>query len=419
MRDRVARGDFDGGLKELNGLLNVKLSDQFPTEWGPDDALLLLERGSVLMAQREHKKSAVNLKAADDNLELLDISNDTVGSIGKYIYSDSSTKYRATPTEKLALNEINMMNYLALGDVQGAQVEARRFTVMRTYLSEMKKGHVFGVAGSYLAGFIFEQLGDYNRALRYYDEALAASALTTLKEPLARLSKKANYRGKNLEEFLGKLPADLKGDLSSEKGTGEILVIGNVGRVPFKVPHRAPIGAVIGLYGAFITGDPDVLTHSIFKTVVYPELVQPEDRFIGGAVEIDGAVIHSELISDLSADIKQEFDALKPKIIGAAISRLIARAVAAEVTRKQAGHKSKALGDIVALTVEGALVAADRPDTRSWSLLPAYIYVARQRVTAGPHVVELGLKGHEHLVRKVNVNVPEGGFTVVVATTLR
>jgi hypothetical protein len=98
---------------------------------------------------------------------------------------------------------------------------------------------------------------------------------------------------------------------------------------------------------------------------------------------------------------------------------LIARAVAAEVMRNQAGKKSNALGDVVALTVEGALVASDRPDTRSWTLLPGYIYIARQRVKAGPHTVEIGLKGSEHLVRKIDVNVPEGGYAAVVVTTLR
>jgi len=419
MREKVAAGDYNGGITELNTLLNVEETDAFPSTWNSDDALLLLERGSVLLAQEEYGKSAANLKAADEHLELLDISNDTAGTIGKYIYSDSATTYKATPTEKLALNEINMMNYLAQGDVQGAQVEARRFTVMRSYLDDMHKGHAAGVAGAYLAGFLFEQLGDVNRALRYYDDALQQRSFITLNEPLARLSKKGNFRGNNLDTVLANLPLALKGDLPPEQGTGEILILGNVGRVPYKVPHREPIGAVIGMYGAFITGNPDVLTRSVFKTVVYPELVQPKPRFFSGAVEIDGKVVHSELISDLSADIEKEYEVLKPKIIGAAISRLIARAAAAEVARNQAGQKSSGLGDLVALTVEGALVASDRPDTRSWSLLPGHIYVARQRVPAGPHTVEIGLKGREHLIRKMDVNVPEGGFTVVVMTTLR
>ncbi len=419
MRDRVAAGKYEDGLSDLNSLLNVKRADELPLKWNPDDALMLLERGAVLQAAARHKESAKNLQAADDQLEMLDISNDTVGAIGQYIYSDSATKYRASPTEKLALNELNMMNYLAEGNTQGAQVEARRFTLMRTYLNDMDKEHAHGVAGSYLAGFLFEQLGDPGRALRYYDEALQKRHFVTLQEPVARLASRSNYRGKSLDAYLKDIPPEVKGVNPATEGTGEILIIGCVGRVPHKIPHREPIGAVIGLYGAFITGDPKVLSRSVFKTVVFPKLLKPEDVFLTGAAEIDGRVVHSELMSDLSKEIENEYEKLKPKIIGAALSRMIARAAAAEVARHQGRSKSSGLGEVLALTVEGLLVAADKPDTRSWTLLPGYIYVARERVAAGPHTVEVGLKGNTNLIRKMDVNVPKGGFAAVVVTTLR
>lgn len=419
MRDTVTSGNYAGGLAELNRLLKVEHSDELPEAWSPDDALLLLERATVLMAQGDYGKSAVNLKAADGHLELLDISNDTVGNIGTYIYSDSASKYKATPTEKLALNEINMMNYLAMGDLQGAQVEARRFTVMRSYLSQMDPSHAFGTAGSYLAGFVSEQLGNVDQALRYYDETLAKKSFVTLREPVFRLSRKGNYRGKHIDEFLHKIQPSLKEEPQSEKGTGEILIIGNIGRVPHKVPHREPIGALIGYYGAFITGDPEVLARSVFKTVIYPELVQPEGYYMDGVVEIDGNAVTGELVSDMSADIRKEYDAVKPKIIGAAISRLISRAVAAEAARHSAGDKSSLLAGLGALAVEGALVAADRPDTRSWTLVPGYVYIVRNRVEAGTHKVDIRLNGKEPLNKTIDVVVPEGGFAAIVVTTLR
>jgi len=124
-------------------------------------------------------------------------------------------------------------------------------------------------------------------------------------------------------------------------------------------------------------------------------------------------------MSDLSAGIKNEYEKLKPKIIGAAPSRMIARAAAAEVARHQGRKKISELDEVVVLTVEDLLVAADKPDTRSWTLLPGYIYVARERVSAGPHSVEVGLKGRAHEIRKMDVQIPKGGFAAVVVTTLR
>ncbi len=419
MRDRVAAGKYEDGLDDLNRLLDVKRADELPSRWEPNDALMLLERASVLQAQGRHEESARNLQAADDHLEMLDIANDAVGAIGKYVYSDSATKYKATPTEKLAVNELNMMNYLAQGNTQAAQVEARRFSLMRTYLNDLDKEHAHGVAGSYLAGFLFEQLGEFDRALRYYDEALQNRDFVTLQEPIRQLAARSNFRGKALDVLIKNLPPEVEGANPAKEGTGEIITIVCVGRVPHKIPYRVPIGAVIGLYGTFITGDPKVLSRSVFKTVAFPKLVKPEDLFITGAVEIDGRVVHSELMSDLSKEIENEYEKLKPKIIGAALSRMIARAAGAEVVRHQGQQESNVLGEAIALAVEGLLVAADKPDTRSWTLLPGYMYVARERVAAGPHTVEIGLKGNAYETRKMDVQVPESGFAAVVVTTLR
>ena len=210
MRDQVAAGQYKDGLNDLNSLLKVKSADELPSHWNSDDALMLLERGAVLQAKARYQESAKNLQAADDQLEMLDISNDTVGSIGEYIYSDSATKYRASPTEKLALNELNMINYLSQGNTRGAQVEARRFTLMRTYLHDLDKEHAHGVAGSYLAGFLFEQLGDSGRALRYYDEALQKRNFVTLQKPVKQLALRSNYRGKILDTYLKNIPQEIK-----------------------------------------------------------------------------------------------------------------------------------------------------------------------------------------------------------------
>ena len=111
------------------------------------------------------------------------------------------------------------------------------------------------------------------------------------------------------------------------------------------------------------------------------------------------------------------------QIIGAAISRLIVRAAAAEAARA-AGKQSKSepglVGFLAAAAVEGAMVAADRPDTRSWTMLPARVYVARVPVAPGHHQVTvdaLGPGGREG--RKAEVDVAAGGFAVLNITTLR
>ena len=117
-------------------------------------------------ASGDWRKSSNDLSAADEHLEWLDLTADPVGTLGEYLYSDSSKTYRPQPSAKLALNAFNLLNFLARGDLNGAAVEARRFTVMREALDaagieEMirnlvepeswqpqgKAGYIRGVAG--------------------------------------------------------------------------------------------------------------------------------------------------------------------------------------------------------------------------------------------------------------------------------
>jgi hypothetical protein len=56
----------------------------------------------------------------------------------------------------------------------------------------------------------------------------------------------------------------------------------NVGRVPYKVPERMPIGLAIGLGATWITGNTAVLEHSALKFVIYPELAPSRALFNTG-----------------------------------------------------------------------------------------------------------------------------------------
>jgi hypothetical protein len=420
------RGDYEAGIRALNDLLKVEGPEQLPDQWTANKPLVALERAMLLQAQGQYEWSARDLSAAETELEFLDLSQDPVGSIGKYVYSDSARVYKVPPAERLALNALNMLNYLAMGDLQGAGVEARRFTIAREYVESLAKNNNKaspGAFGSYVAGFIFEKLGEPDRALRYYEETLGAGKLQALREPVLRLSGQARYKGAKLKEYLRELEkGSAAKDIQPASGEpdGEILVILGLGRVPYKIPERMPIGAAIGYAGTAVTGNPDILAHSIFKFVVYPELTTPDNQVTGAAVRLNGQDLPSELLTDLGAEIAREYETIKPKIIGAALTRMIARAAAAEgaryVARKKEGQTT---GFLAALFTEAALTALDKPDTRSWTLLPARMYVSRARVRPGWHEVRVELLGKAPQTRAMDVQVEPGGYSVVVVTEPR
>ncbi len=444
-RDAAQSGNLAASEKVLNKFLKVRSSKDLPSEWKKETVVALLERAMVLRGKGEWKQSARDLGVADKQLVLLDVARDA-GQVGKWIFSDSAGKYHAPPSEKLALNAFNMLNYLLADDLSGARVEAKRFTITREYLGQQDQ-HAHGAFGSYVAGFVFERLGEPDTALRYYDEALQEQAFPSLRAPVARLAARSGYRSPRIRALLGEpepsaaLPATTVLAQTPAEATpapapeaaptppppapdGELLVVMNVGRVPYKVPERMPIGLAIGLGATWITGNTAILERSALKFVIYPELVPSRALFNTGSLSIDGQEHALELATNLDAEIVREYEALKPKIIGAAITRLIVRAAVAEGARA-AGNQAKdgagaIVGLLAALAAEGAMVAADKPDTRSWTLLPAFVFVARVPVTPGAHTVRITAAGSgARETHDFAIDVKPGGFAVVDVTTLR
>ncbi len=414
-RAALQRGDLGGGEARLNDLLGVESSRDLPQKWGSETALTLLERATVLQAQGEYRVSARDFSASEKELELLDIANDDVGSIGKYVYSDDSTRYKTTPTEKLLLNAFNMVNYLAIGDLAGARVEARRFEVMRKYLRDYRPKESHGAFGAYLAGYVAERLGEADEALRYYDEVLAESDAPSLTAPIRRLAHYSPYRTPRLNAVLE--GAD---DPAPSDAPAELLVVLKTGAAPVKEARRIPVGAALGFAANYVSGDTKLLEYGVLKVVSYPELVPGRSTFVGGQARLGSRVVPLDRLTDVSRELAAEYEALKPKIIGSALTRMIVRAAAAEGARVAGNQESGGLGLLAALLVEGTMVALDKPDTRSWSTLPAQVQITRIAVPPGTHEVEIELFGRYGPTRvRRTVEVLEGGFAVVDLTTLR
>ncbi|MCL5282820.1 MAG: hypothetical protein M1376_23295, partial [Planctomycetes bacterium] len=240
--------------------------------------------------------------------------------------------------------------------------------------------------------------------------------LASLREPILQLARRADYRGARLSAYLEKPPAvPIEPGEERPPGMepdGEILLVLGLGRVPCKVPQRIPVGAALGIAGANVTGDPAVLTRLALKVLVYPDLAIRDNLIDGASVTLDGHEVPVELLNDLGAEIVREYEVAKPKIIGAALTRMIARAVAAEAVRASLRKEDESTKSLAALAAEATLVGLDTPDTRSWTLLPAHVYISRLGVRPGRHELHVTLRGRIQQTRTIPVDVPSGGFSV-------
>ena len=422
-RNALDANDLREALRASNSALDVRRADQVPEPLKKNDALLLLDRAMVLQALQDYLASANDFQVADKALEILDFSRSTANEISKYLFTDSAGPYRARPYEKLMLNSLNMLNYLALHDLEGARVEARRFTVMRDYLLRDDKDGKKEIAdagafGSYLAGYSFEKSGNPEEALRYYDEVLRSESLPSLARPVRSLMKKSGYR----TERLNALVKDAGTAASVERQTGEVLIVVSYGRVPAMVARRIPIGLALTVAAAFLpVGSAQqarrLAGQGLVTWVNYPELATTRESYATPQVVVGSASQRFEAVANVDAIARQAWEESRGRVMAAAVVRMIARAAIGAGVGVATGKASKqsGVGVLAALITQASLAAGDKPDTRSWATLPARIGVVRTRLPPGTHRVEVTIEGRQYVSE---ISVAAGQWTVVDVTDL-
>lgn len=441
-----ARTALDAGqpkraLELYNEALEVDRAEKLPEDLSGDKILFVLDRAIVLQQLDRYDLSSRDLEAADKKIEILDLSRGAGADLGRYLFSDDAGPYRAPAYEKLMINTMNMVNYLVRGDLSGGRIEARRLAVMQKYLADRKDPSESLVgAGSYLAGFTFEKSGRAQEALRYYDEALEYGSYRSLEEPVRRLAATATYRSPRIRAILGdadpKLTPPPKEDEKEEEEDeeqpppppaskepdkselAELLVIVSFGRVPAKVAKRVPIGLAL----TWVSGDLSphdrsrasaLAAQGLVTWVNYPELGKARGKWDIPEFAIDGSWQKLEGIVAVDREAQRAWENAKGAVVASAITRLIARVAAGEVVRRGSG--GGALGMLLSLGTQATLVAADTPDTRSWSTLPARMAFGRVWVKPGTHTVWLGARS---VGKSQRITLRKGGYGVVNLTVL-
>ncbi len=419
-RTEGARTALDEGrpreaLELLNEQLDVDDSKQVPPKIAGDNVLFVLDRASVEQQLNMYGYSSRDLELADKQVEILDFSRGALDDIAKYMFSDQSGPYKAPPYEKLMINTLNMMNYLARGDLNGARVEARRFAVMQQFVAEHDSmGKSLSGPGSYLAGFIFEKSRQPGEALRYYDEALQFGEYASLGEPLRRLSKLDSYTTPRIRESIA-----TSGETTASDDWGDVLMIVNYGRVPAKIAKRVPIGLALTLAAVYLSPAQSsranyLAAQGLVTWVNYPTLGRARGQWGVPECLVDQQPVSLDGMMAVDQQAKQAWKDVEGSVIASAITRLLTRVVAGEVTRRAAG--GGLLGALLSLGTQATMTAVDTPDTRSWSTLPARIAFARARVAPGKRTVVLRVRGIE---KRQVIDVPKGGWAVIVLTVLR
>ncbi len=423
-----AGGDVEKAIGHVNSEIDVVEIDGLPVDLDNENTLFLLERATMLQAIGKYDSAARDMITVDDRLEWVDIRSDRTDQVLRFIYSDAAGTYSAPAHERLLINAMNMINFMAQGRHNSARVEARRFDILQRYFLDDQSADIIpdilGL-GNYLAAAAFEANGQFREAARFYTAAYLHGTWPESEDRLLDLLAMTGYRGSGLGELpdsahqlfdrARQRPSMSRSEYHQTHLLGDTLIVVQTGLVPYLEPERLGMERAIvrGLHSPYAALHLDSETRNMATTLysagqlnwinttsLSHQGLPPRRRVV---LEAGGQRLSLRSPIDLATQVEEAWKAVSATALAAAISRAVARAVAGEGARSVAQSvaessertegASRAIGWIAGSVTKTTLSARDRPDTRSWTTLPADVHLVRMQLPQGPQRIQIQVNG--------------------------
>ncbi len=342
--------------------------------------LYLLNKASLQRMSQDFQASNVSFEQAKrliDKLYGIGIRDQA----GSFILNDATKVYRGDDHEQVLIHLYSALNYLALGQLDEARVEALQVDLRLADLASRKPEnnpsiYVEDAFSRYVTGMIYEELQEWSDALiayrksyeayKKYAETFNTSIPTFLKHDLLRLTDRQGIKDEfeNYEKTF-----KLNNWLSAKKlsNYGELIFLLHNGLSPIK---RENIIA---------TASPSL------KRLVSIALPTYERRMAGGTL----ARI-SIAKQESTTQIVENIESIAIKTLESQMPAITARALARAVLKYQMARKiEQEQGSLLSVIVNVANMVTERADTRSWLTLPENIQLARIAVKPGIYSVKI------------------------------
>ncbi|HWU44139.1 MAG TPA: hypothetical protein VN132_11895, partial [Bdellovibrio sp.] len=228
-RQALADHDYDKALKGLQPLAEKADGDQL---------VYLLDYATALQIAGNYKESNTAFLKADHLSELLDYHSIS-RQAGSLLLNQEMVQYKGDTFEKIFINGYLAMNYLEIGMLDDALVEARRINEKFVkYRQEEKKAFELNPFSKYLSALIWEANKNYDDAYLAYSEAYKIdSSIGPIREDLVRSAKLARRNDAYLE-WKKQFPEVKENKSWYDKSLGELIVIFQQGWGPRKAPQQ-------------------------------------------------------------------------------------------------------------------------------------------------------------------------------------
>ena len=401
MVDNTRLGYYEKSLKKLDALRK---------EASKKDRLMYqMDRGILLHHLGRYEESNQVLEAAKQTLDDL-FTKDISDELAAIAWNDANRAFKGEEFERVMVHLISAFNYMQMGDLEAAGVEARQINHrLQVYADLLERNKVKTTYkqdpfAQFLAGLVHESLGDENAAFRSYEDALVGyetlhKAMQIDPPPVlaASLLRSARQLGyvEAVEKYEPEFGKYLESDPAFWEGKARLIVIANLGEIAHKKTEK------------WMIPDPQ------FDTIVvtYPKFVRGQFLADDAYVAVDDKRYHAGMVHDLSTLAIKMLDDKNAQVKGRAIAKAMARYAVKKVTKvaamKSKNDTVKALS-ILANVAMNVYDVVEQADTRSWMTLPDHIRMTVVPVEPGHHTVTVQFGTRSD--RTVDVQRFEGDF---------
>ncbi|RON03857.1 COG3014 family protein [Pseudomonas brassicacearum] len=354
------------------------------------DLLYYFEKGELLRAKGDLTGSQAAWRSADQVVgtweESVKLDTDKyLAQFGSFLVNDKVRRYEGYDYEKVMLTTQMALNLLAVNDFDGARTEIKKTHEREAVIAELrdkeylkredeaeKQGiktqykdlqgypvasldapEVVGLKNSYqsafshyLAGFVYEALGEKDLAAPGYRKAAELRPNTPLLEQALL----------NLDKPAGK----------SEES--DILIVVQSGLAPSRDSIRIPL--------------PLPISNNVVITPLSFPVIKPDTSTVTYAqIGVDG---QQQNLTQLNSTTAMSRRALRDDMPG-----IILRTTVRAVTRAVAQKKINETNPLAGLAVGISSAVLEGADTRTWRTLPDNTQVVRLRLAKGEHQLSL------------------------------
>jgi hypothetical protein len=374
--------DKDGNPKDVSVL----------DSYSGKDILYFFEKGELLKLRQDYVRSRDSWLAADEIVRVWEDEYRTnpskvIGEIGAFLVSDRTRRYDGQDYEKVFLSTKLMLDHVLLGNADHARIEMKK-TFEREKLIEsfrekeydkikeeqdkrgvnttakdlessgypldeldspevraLKNGYQNAFA-HYLAGYFFEQTGEYSLADPGYRNALAL-------RPGSRL----------IQEKVGRVGRAKPGPNESD-----VLFVLESGFAPAWKSVTIPLPVRFN-------------QRHVATPLSFPVLKTESRGYVPATLSVGGKSLPVETLVNVDAMARRLLKDQLPGIIG----RTVVRAIAKSALQSQA---QKSGGAVAGLVVGVLSIATEQADERAWRSLPERLAIARAVLPRGEQTLE-------------------------------